>query len=575
MNSVIVFWVLSLAYLSRLILDPYIISGTGLITSTVIMFGLFNGLFISFTGIIVSIRGYFKLKHLVLAFLAALASQETHLMSNIVKLYEYILVGHLPKPYEEYHVAKHNVYLTFLFASLCIGLLFNRFRPNAVRKLITAPMLVLFMGCNFYHYYQFFLFTDQVWAESRYNALSYITEDIKTDNFLTRCESVDKMICVEWKKGEPFPESALLPASHILHEIKDAYETSNWEDFNIAYTGSSEHNEFNEYLDGQIDNTFEESFWASINFYIHQDLGIYRLAIYDHMDMVHVGSVTTGVALAIASMLWMSIILVLLSFHPNKQPRNEPKWLLLIVPICLLSMLILCLRPLHESYHYLGFIFMIFYVQAFYKKWKKLALGMVLLTTHALISYLMFTKASSLYINGLIWLMSLIVGAIWIKQTLEVKSIASIISKVVILICISVPSVFIYTKDVAGVTDVDVIQLFETLSLAFIVIALIASTFAFFTEKNRKEVTGELAIIYTSSFITGVISVVFLSFVNQYSYSFADDLNMLIFNHGKINHTHIVLSVSHYHALVITTILTFLKLTHHYLQNKHKKHKLK
>ncbi|HHJ3076394.1 TPA: hypothetical protein ACPVZG_000167 [Vibrio parahaemolyticus] len=575
MKSVLAFWFFSLAYLLRLVFEPYIISGTSTFTSVAIMFGLFNGLFISFTGIIVSVRGYFRVKYLMMGFLAAILTQELHLMSNLVKLYEYVLVGHLPKPYEEYHVAKHNVYLVFLFISLCIALLFNKFRPNAARKLIIAPMLVLFMGCNFYHYYQFFLFTDQVWSESRDNALSYITKEITTDNFMPRCESVDKMICVEWKEGDQFPHEALLPASHILHEVKDAYESGNWDNFNLIYTGSTDHNGYNEYRDGQIDNTFEESFWSSINLFVHQDSGTYRLAIYDHMDMIHVGSATTGVALAIASMLWMSIVLTLLSFHPNKKPRNESKWLLAIVPICLISMLVLCLRPLHESYHYLGLIFAAFYIQAFYQSWRKLLLGAALIALHVMISYLMFAKGDTLYISGLIWLLSLKIGSLWLTQTKSQNTFSAISSKVNIVICLIIPSLFIYLKDTHLIHTHSTIIDLEYLSLGFVLISISVSTVLFLTEKSKRLVNGEIAIIYASSLIVGVISLVFLSFVNQYSYEFVNSLNDLIFNNGKIDYSHILVSISHYHALVVTTILTFLKLIHYYLRSRHKNHKIR
>lgn len=573
MKAVFLYLGLLLAYFVRQVIDPYIISGASPFVSQFIMTGLFNGLWISILTLFVVVRGKFKLSDIVTSFAFAVAFNELNGFTTIVKAYEFLYEGHLPLPYERYHVAAHNVYLVIIFACLTASLMYVRFAPNHVRKIATVPLLVIFMGCNFYHYYQFFLFTNDAWNQSRSNALTYINNEIHSDNFMAHCQAVENMICAEWKQGEPFPEEVMHPASRILQEIKDAYENNSWSTFNLIYSGQETHTGYNLFLDGQIDNTFAESLWASINILVLQDEGTYRLAVYDHIDMVHVGSVTAGIALTIASILWMALTLFLLQVHPEPKGK-DPKITVLIAPLCVLAIFFLNLKPLQEYYGYaLLFLVAIFMLPMKKRHWRKIALVGAVAGAHVALSWAMFTQASLVYPSVAVIIFSATLCSLWYYQ-------ADVTLKPLLPTSDSLFLVMIATATPLALATVNMIygaQTAHTMSYAMLGMMLptiAAMVLQLCRQDIRQKLTGADLIILITGLVAFVITTLFVLFVTPFTLEFISSTSALTFNADLMNADRFSESAILFQCYVILSVMGFLKIVHYYICRRHHNYRL-
>lgn len=557
-----------------MVLNPYLIEGVANLHSNLILVGIWNGIFVTSITLIVSIRGQYKYTDIFLSALISTLFLFSSFMTDIVKIYEIALAGRLPETWERFYGSKRNVYMAFMLSTIVLSMLYIRFAPTTARKISLAPLIVIFMSLNFYHYYQFFLFSNSAIIEVRNSSLTYISSTIQTDSFIESCKKHEKLKCYEWYDGDKFPNEALIPASHILHEIKFTYEEKPWNgERNVkpAEQGIQSHK------DGQIDDTFAPAFWATINYDVNLDLGRHRLAVHDDTGLVYRATVQGGIALAIASFLWMTICLVLLQYHPSKSSKNRSKWLWAIPIICITIFLALNVEPIHLGYPILAPLIIIIFLFPFTLKdkgkWAKISLGVIIVGSHILYSYLMFTNANPFFFSAAMAINAVILALLWLKQTKPRSSSISVFSGSCTAILTVLPLLYGVMFIVNGkIPDSD---LFLPLFICVAGYLLLASV-VFIRQIITRELRADTAITFTCFIILFILSSFIVFFVTPYSIEYIRDLSNQpivggrhILNLGLFDH-----KILQFYGIVAISLSTFLKLIHYYLNKTHTIYKL-
>lgn len=557
-----------------MVANPYPIEGVSAIQSNLVMVGIWNGMFVTAIAMIVGIRGSYKYTDIFIGAIFSTIFLFSPFMITVVEWIELLFKGRLPETYEQFYGSKRNVYMAFMMAVLAMGVFYVRFAPTTARKLSLAPLMIIFMSLNFYHYYQFFLFSNNAIIEVRDSSLTYIANTIQRDNFMESCEGIERLKCYEWYEGDKFPEESLIPASKILHEIKLKYEGKPWEKeshVRPAEQGIQSHK------DGQIDDSFAPAFWATINYDVNTELGRHRLAVHDDTGLVYRATVQGGIALAIASFLWMTLCLILMQYHPNRKPKTQPKKLWLIPVLSFVLFWLLNPEPIHMAYPILLPLVLLVYVfpikLADKAKMKKVGLGAAIVLSHVVYSYVMFAEVDPNIFTGLLMINLLILSALWIKQTYNQES-PHCLSLGYWLVVLTLVPVFYFVKFHTDWYDnVD----FGLTAVLVSSLYWLYCVFKMSGEIVSRTLKPETAVAFGCMTVLLALTCFIIFFVTPYSIEYIQSLQAQpivggrnLFDMSEYQH-----KIIQFHGIVVVTLGIFLKLIHYYLSKGHSKHKLK
>lgn len=572
MKLLLIFLSLCLVYLGRAsFLAHEDIHGLSEAMSILTNTSIFIGVYIAFLATTICWQGRVKVRYLFLSFLAAVCVKDLLVFKYIVYGYEFVFKGHLPlKPSDDYISTMHNSYITMMWVCLSIALVFIRFNPNPIRKIASAPLLIIFLGFNFYHFYQYILINAPTWEASRENAVDFIDPVIDTDGFSIFCEKVDGMECFEFSMGETLPEGMVYPASTVLNEFKDKYDTGKIADFVSNYT--TEHGTYLKlhFYDGQVDHSFAPAFWASINMYIDFKSGLIRVAEYDHIGMVHQGCVAAVIALCFASMLWMSCALLLCSFHPSGLKEKDSRGLRVLATALGFSFFVLDYAPLHYSY-LIMFISVtgLFFFRNF-PSWKVTKeIGSVIFP-HLLAIALIFSGLNSQALSVVATFALIGLLSYWVS-IIESQGVNAIpVIKMALILAFMPSIVSLSSSQFLGAHSSQVVGEFIAV-FSFLMAAAVA--WKVLNLHKSKNLTGESAILLLSAMVLWTLNMIYCGFINPITFNYLGVQAAKEFNVGKLDLDSLHLNIVTFYAFAVFTVGVFLRLIFKHLRYSHSKFK--
>lgn len=568
MKPLFIFLTLCITYLARAtFLHHEGIHGLSESLSILTNTSIFIGIYISLLSLIICWNGDLKIRYIVVAFIIAVGVKDLSVFKYIVYGYEYVFKGALPlRPSDDYISTMHNSYITMMWTCLSVSLVCIRFNPNPVRKIVAAPLLVMFLGFNFYHFYQYLLINAPTWESSRENAIALIDPIIQTEKFSDYCSKVDGMECFEFYVGDPIPEGMVYPASIIMNDFMYKYELGNLDGFISTYSVERGNYLKLHFNDGQVDHTFAPAFWASINMFIDFESGLIRVAEYDHIGMVHQGCVAAVIALSVASLLWMSGAILLCSFHPSRLGVADPRWLRVICLGLLLSFFVLDYAPLHYSY---GFMFLGVVILFFFNRLPSLQITrdiFFVILPHVFFIGLIVLGLNPEALSVIIGLMIIILLTGWASLIGEENGARAAFAKVILLTGFIPAIASLGSIQFLGIGVAKSVGLLIT-GVSLMMILCVA--WDLIVSLRDRCLTGDKSILLLSGMVIWVLNFIYSYLVNPFSYNYLKNQSEKPFNQGVFELRFLEINVVTFYALAVFTVGVFLMFLYKYLNKSH------